>query len=188
MGPFTLAQLARAVGMSVDDVRFYRDSGLLPPPRRTRSRTDDSAFGAVHVERLRLIKRAVGYGFSVEDIGKMVGDTGLTTCNDVYRIAAQRLEQLRCDRDNVRASSLKALIGTCAQRGSGGTAESSSPSPSPIRKSRGLPKNPPPAARAGGQSGRKRPRRHLAGRVRDRSALRLRRRPETGRTTTYRLG
>jgi len=66
-----------------------------------------------------LIKRAVGYGFSVEDIGKMVGDTGLTTCNDVYRIAAQRLEQLRCDRDNVRASSLKALIGTCAQRGSG---------------------------------------------------------------------
>jgi DNA-binding transcriptional MerR regulator len=41
---FTLAQLARAVGMSVEDVRFYRDSGLLPAPKRQRTRTDDFSF------------------------------------------------------------------------------------------------------------------------------------------------
>jgi IS5 family transposase len=40
-GLFTLAQLARAVGMSVNDVRFYRDSGLLQAPQRQRSRSDD---------------------------------------------------------------------------------------------------------------------------------------------------
>jgi hypothetical protein len=45
--PFTLAQLARAVGMSVEDVRFYRDSGLLPPPKRRRTRTDDFSFQMV---------------------------------------------------------------------------------------------------------------------------------------------
>ena len=65
-GPFTVAELARAVGMSVDEVRAYRAGGLLQAPRRRRSRSGDLAFHAEHVDRLRFIQRALAYGFSAE--------------------------------------------------------------------------------------------------------------------------
>jgi len=73
---FTLAQLARAVGMSVEDVRFYRDSGLLPPPKRQRTRNDDFSFQVKHVERLRFIQRALAYGFTLENIASFVDERG----------------------------------------------------------------------------------------------------------------
>lgn len=92
-GPFTLVQLARIVRMSVVHVRFYRESGLLQPPRRQRGRADHFAFQAEHVERLRFIQQALKHGFLVEDIAKMVDDA--TTCSDVQRIAVHRLAELR---------------------------------------------------------------------------------------------
>jgi DNA-binding transcriptional MerR regulator len=92
-GPLTLVDLARAARMSIDHVRFYRESGLLQPPRRQRGRSDRFAFQAEHIERLRFIKRALQYGFLVEHISKMLEDA--TTCSDVHRIALHRLADLR---------------------------------------------------------------------------------------------
>jgi DNA-binding transcriptional MerR regulator len=113
---FTLAQLARAVGMSVEDVRFYRDSGLLPPPKRQRTRTDDFSFQVEHVERLRFIQRALAHGFTLEDIARFVDEHGLVTCNDVYRISLRRLEELRHTGD-AKAANLKKLIASCSGKG-----------------------------------------------------------------------
>jgi MerR family mercuric resistance operon transcriptional regulator len=73
---FTLAQLARALGMSVEDVRFYRDGGLLPPPKRQRTRTGDFSFQVEHLERLRFIQRALAYGFTLENIASFVDERG----------------------------------------------------------------------------------------------------------------
>jgi DNA-binding transcriptional MerR regulator len=117
--PFTLAQLGRAVGMSVDEVRFYRDGGLLQPPRRLRSRTDDFGFGAAHVDRLRFIQRSLTYGYSLDEIARLVDRVGLTTCNDVYRLSVHRLEELRRDRgsSDAAALALEKLIATCARVG-----------------------------------------------------------------------
>lgn len=94
-GPFTLAQLAKAAGMSVDDVRFYRDSGLMQPPHRVGGRTDDVAFGAGHVERLKFIKRALTCGYTHEDIAEFVNPVAMVTCGDVYATTARRLEAMR---------------------------------------------------------------------------------------------
>ena len=116
MQPFTLAKLARAVGMSVDEVRLYRDSGLLQPPRRQRTRTDDYGFQAEHLQRLRFIKHAVASGFALDDIAMFVDEHGLVTCNDVYRISLHRLEELRRSGDT-RVSVLERLIASCSGRG-----------------------------------------------------------------------
>src|SRR3954447_11836318 len=70
--PFTLAELARAVGVSVQDAHKYRDLGLLHPPRRRRGLSAGVAFHQEHFERLCFIKRAVGYGFSLEEIAQLV--------------------------------------------------------------------------------------------------------------------
>jgi DNA-binding transcriptional MerR regulator len=119
-GPFTLAQLAQAVGMSVDDVQFYRHVGLLPPPRRQRTRTDDVGFHAEHVDRLRFIQRAIAFGFFLEDIQRFLDETSLVTCNDVYHIALHRLEEYRRARSSGHPTvvALERLIASCAGKGS----------------------------------------------------------------------
>ena len=81
--------------MSIDDVRFYRDRGLLQPPRRQRSRTDDFAFQAEHLERLHFIRRSLEHGLTIEDIAQLVDPYALTTCGDVRALADRRLEQMR---------------------------------------------------------------------------------------------
>jgi DNA-binding transcriptional MerR regulator len=42
--PLTLTQLARAVGVRVDDVRFYEKPGLLQKPRRWRGSSGGLAY------------------------------------------------------------------------------------------------------------------------------------------------
>ena len=118
-GPFTFAQLARAAGIGVDRVRLYRDRGLLQAARRVRGRHDDRAYYEEHLDRLRFIESARHYGFSLHAIAMIVDETGLGTCNDIYRIAVAELEGLRRERDP-SDSTLRAfeqLIATCSRRG-----------------------------------------------------------------------
>ena len=119
-GPFTLAQLARAAGMRIEDVRSYRDQGLLQRPRRQRSRTDDFAYQAEHLERLQFIKRALEYGLTVSDIARIVDPAALVTCGDVYAVTAQRLEQIRRagGGDTPVAVALARLLDVCGRVGS----------------------------------------------------------------------
>jgi len=116
---FTLAQLARAAGMSVDDVQFYRDCGLLQPPRRQRRRTDELAFHVEHVERLRFIQRAIAHGFLLEDVERFVDETALVTCNDIYRISADRLAEYRIARSTGHpiVVALEKLVASCGRVG-----------------------------------------------------------------------
>jgi DNA-binding transcriptional MerR regulator len=66
--------------------------------------------------RLRFIQRALACGYSLANIARLVDEAGLTTCNDVYRLSVQRLEELRRDRgsDDATVPALGKLIGTCA--------------------------------------------------------------------------
>jgi hypothetical protein len=105
--------------MSIDDVRSYRDQGLLQRPRRQRSRTDDFAFQAEHVERLQFIKRALKHGLTVNDIAQLVDPAALVTCGDVYAVTARRLEQIRQSggADTPVAAALAKLLDVCARAG-----------------------------------------------------------------------
>ena len=120
-GPFTLAQLARAVGMSEDDVRSLLDHGLLQQARRRRGRTGVLRYHQEHVDRLRFIGRALNFGFSFEDIRQFVDPQALLTCNDVYRIAVRQLEELRrvSGPEAPPAVALAELIETCPGIGGG---------------------------------------------------------------------
>ncbi|MBS0526013.1 MAG: MerR family transcriptional regulator [Proteobacteria bacterium] len=106
--------------MSIEDVRSYRDQGLLQRPRRQRSRTDDFAFQAEHVERLQFIKRALQHGLTVSDIARIVDPGALVTCGDVYTVTARRLEQVRQSGggDTPVAAALAKLLDVCRRVGS----------------------------------------------------------------------
>ena len=91
-----LADLAKESGIDVETIRTYRESGLLPRPRRLHSRSAHVAFHREHTERLIFIWRAQKLGFTLDAIGEMLGlDGGLRTCADVSRIAERHLAEVR---------------------------------------------------------------------------------------------
>jgi DNA-binding transcriptional MerR regulator len=65
----TIDELARAVGMTVRNVRAHQSRGLLPPPE-IRGRT--GFYGQTHVSRLELVKDLQAEGFNLEAIRRIL--------------------------------------------------------------------------------------------------------------------
>ena len=119
-GPFTLARLAQLVGMDESDVQFCVESGLLQPPRRQRGRPKRVAFHDEHLERMQFIKRALGCGFTYEDIERLVDPLSLVTCGDISQITAKRLDAMRAEgkAKTREAICLAELYASCSGLGS----------------------------------------------------------------------
>jgi MerR family mercuric resistance operon transcriptional regulator len=120
LGPLTFAELARVAGIPLQDAQLYQKSGLLPPPRRPLGRGADAAFHDEHVKRLRFIKNARSYGFTLEDIAQLVDPRALTSCADVYRLTSRRLEaMIQANASDIsRIVALDTLLTSCHARGS----------------------------------------------------------------------
>jgi DNA-binding transcriptional MerR regulator len=67
---YRVEALAAAAGIRVDTVRFYQSRGLLPKPGR-RGRL--AIYEADHLQRLRRIRSLVEQGFSLAQIGRVLG-------------------------------------------------------------------------------------------------------------------
>ena len=103
-------ELARQAGVSPDTLRHYERIGVLPRPPRTESgyrRYPPSA-----VDRVRLIRRALAIGFSLDELRKFlqVRDRGGAPCRNVRALAAvkldqteQRIAELEALRDQLKA-------------------------------------------------------------------------------------
>jgi MerR family mercuric resistance operon transcriptional regulator len=113
-GPFTLRQLADALGVDANTVRVLLRFGVLQSPRRQPDRGGDFAFDQEHVERLRFIKQALGVGFHLDDIARLINPSGLLTCGDVYALTSQRIKEMRRTKEDTR--SLEDLIRECRVR------------------------------------------------------------------------
>ena len=69
MAEYRIDDLARASGVSVRNVRYYQDCGMLPPPRR-RGRV--SIYSEAHLARLRLVTRLLSRGYTAANIIELV--------------------------------------------------------------------------------------------------------------------
>jgi len=121
IAPATIAELAHRSGIDVASIRLYERIGLLPKPRRRRSRSGDAAYHQEHLDRLVFIRRALDLGFSLQDIAELTGvKGGLQTCNDVYQIVERHRAGLRRRIDELTQmeSALKALADACPKQGS----------------------------------------------------------------------
>lgn len=67
---YRIDELARVAGTTVRNVRAYQDRGLLPPPRRA-GRV--GLYDDGHLTRLRLIADLLKRGYSLANIGELVG-------------------------------------------------------------------------------------------------------------------
>jgi DNA-binding transcriptional MerR regulator len=104
---FSIRDLAKEFGVSSRTLRFYEERGLLSPRRdgldRRYSRRDRA--------RLRYVLMGKAVGFSLEEIGEMLGlyDLGdrqvtqLTVARDKFRARIARLERQKAEIDRAIA-------------------------------------------------------------------------------------
>lgn len=91
----TIGQLANAVGVNLETVRYYERIGLMPKPDRTEG--GHRAYGHEHVLRLSFIRRARALGFSIEDVRGLVTISAISDrpCADAKAIVGTHLAKVR---------------------------------------------------------------------------------------------
>lgn len=116
---FPIGALAKSSGASVETIRYYERVGLLKsPPRSAGGRR---VYSHTDLRTLLFIRRARDLGFSLEQIGTLLGlgSARQVTCGEVQKIATQHLEEIRGKlRDLVK---LETILATAVSRCSGGT-------------------------------------------------------------------
>ena len=92
--PVNIGEAARLSGVSAKMVRHYEGLGLLPRVARTDS--GYRQYGEADVHTLRFIKRARDLGFSMEEIGELVGlwQNRRRASANVRKIAQKHAEEL----------------------------------------------------------------------------------------------
>jgi MerR family mercuric resistance operon transcriptional regulator len=119
MERLTIGKLASAVGINLETVRYYERIGLMPEPGR--SGGGHRHYDAVHVRRLKFIRRARELGFGLEDVRallKLAEPSSMSCCESVEKIAAHHLKKVRAKLDDlVRMERiLAAAVSQCGER------------------------------------------------------------------------
>lgn len=112
--PFTIGELARLTGASIETIRYYERIGLLPRPPRTGG--GRRAFGAESVTTLTFVRRCREFGFSLDDVRALLGQRkAQPCCSNVKSIAERHLETVRAKlRDLTEMEAhLARLVGQC---------------------------------------------------------------------------
>jgi DNA-binding transcriptional MerR regulator len=107
----TIGALAAAADVNVETVRYYERRGLLLPPRRTGS--GYRQYGRDDVWRLTFIRRAKGLGFTLSEIGELLGNGSVL---DVLTAAQAKLAAIEEDMAALvqQRGRLQRLVQTCA--------------------------------------------------------------------------
>jgi DNA-binding transcriptional MerR regulator len=90
-----IGELAKLTNTSAKTIRFYEDSGLLPPPARSASGYRD--YGPDIVDRLRFIHRGQAAGLTLQKVRQILAirDRGEEPCGHVRQVLNTRLDQVR---------------------------------------------------------------------------------------------
>jgi MerR family gold-responsive transcriptional activator of gol and ges genes len=111
-----IGEASKASGVSAKMIRYYEDIELIPPAARSES--GYRAYARTDVHRLRFIRRARDLGFSVAEIGELLGlwNDRSRQSADVKRLAQAHIVELEERIRNLRemADTLQELISCCA--------------------------------------------------------------------------
>lgn len=94
MDSLKIGQVAQAVGIGVETVRFYERKGLIPQPPRRKSGYRE--YPRETVAQLRFIRRAKELGFTLKQIGELLDlrDDPGATCGDVRHRAEEKIADM----------------------------------------------------------------------------------------------
>lgn len=97
-------ELARLAGVSTDTLRHYERKGVLAAPRR--SVNGYREYAAEALERVLMVRRALGVGFTLDELARILKDRerGGIPCRQVRELAAAKLSEIK-----TRLSELEAV-------------------------------------------------------------------------------
>jgi Hg(II)-responsive transcriptional regulator len=110
-----IGELAKAVEVNVETIRYYQRIGLLELPEKPyggmRSYSDED------LQRLRFIRRAQQLGFSLEDIRELL-ELSSSDCKRVEKLATEKLGLVKAKLRQLRRieSILTVTVEQCARR------------------------------------------------------------------------
>lgn len=112
---YTIGQLAHAVGVNVETIRYYHRIDLLPAPKR--SYGSIRRYPSASLQRLRFIKRAQGLGFTLEEVAVLLALSDGTHCAQTQLLADQKLAVVRRKLADLSAieAVLKEFVRACEQ-------------------------------------------------------------------------
>ena len=92
---FSIGELSRHCGVSVETIRYYERLEMLPAPPRTAS--GRRVYGPVEKRTLAFIRRSRDLGFTLEEIRALLalGGPERASCADVHKIASAHLANVR---------------------------------------------------------------------------------------------
>jgi DNA-binding transcriptional MerR regulator len=101
-----VSELAEAVGVAPDTIRYYERAGLLPAPARTPA--GYRAYGDAAIDRIQFIQGAQRLGLRLRDIADLLAirDTGVCPCEPAEQLLTRRLAEL--DAELARLNALRA--------------------------------------------------------------------------------
>ena len=87
-------ELAELAGVSSDTLRHYERKGVLARPLRKAN--DYRQYPATALQRVRLIRRAIAVGFTLDELASVlnVRDSGGAPCMEVRALAAAKLSDI----------------------------------------------------------------------------------------------
>ncbi|MCW2651354.1 MAG: hypothetical protein JWR32_2330 [Mycobacterium sp.] len=90
-----IGDVAKLTDTSTKTIRFYEDTGVLPPPARTPSGYRD--YGPEIVDRLGFIHRGQAAGLTLQQVRQILAihDHGDAPCAHVRQLLHTRLDQVR---------------------------------------------------------------------------------------------
>ena len=91
---FRSGEIARRTGVSADTLRHYERRGLLATPRRLAN--GYRVYPPAAVDRVLLIQRALGLGFTLDELARFLRDRdrGRAPCRSVRELAQQKLREV----------------------------------------------------------------------------------------------
>ena len=103
-----IGELAAAAGTTTKTLRFYEDSGLLPPTERAANGYRD--YGPEALSRLDFIHRGRAAGLTLAQIREVIEirDTGDAPCQHVHQLLTERLADI--DRQLADLQALRATL------------------------------------------------------------------------------
>lgn len=114
-----IGELAQATGTKVETIRYYEQTGLLPPPARTQG--NYRSYAEDHLTRLSFIRRARDLGFSIEQVRALLdlSDDRTRDCATVDHIATAHLREVDRKLADLTAlrRELSAVIASCCGGG-----------------------------------------------------------------------
>jgi DNA-binding transcriptional MerR regulator len=104
-----VAELAGAVGVRPDTIRYYERAGLLDPPPRTPA--GYRHYPPEAVDRLRFIQGCQRFGLRLREIAELlaVRDTGVCPCEPAETLLRRHIDEL--DAELARLTVLRAELG-----------------------------------------------------------------------------